>query len=72
MATSPTAEPRGYFSQPLGRTTDVEPPLRDFDSLRNGPIVLGMAATRRLNEIMSTHAGQLPEPPLPLDAFSTE
>jgi hypothetical protein len=72
VATSPTAEPRGFFSQPPGRTTDVEPQIRDFDSLRNGPIVLGLAASARLDDIMSSHAGNLPEPPLPLDAFPSE
>jgi hypothetical protein len=72
VVTSTTAKPIGYFSQPQAHSTDVEPDLRDLDSLRNGPIVLGIAASARLDEIMNTHSGPPPEPPLPLDAFSTE
>jgi len=67
-ATRPTGKPMGFFSQPSTRATEVEPAM-DFDSLRNGPIVLGLAASNRLNEVMSTHAGPPPAPPVSLDGF---
>lgn len=53
----------------LGRRAEadrIEETLRTFDPVHDGPIFLDSAASARLDEIMSSHSGPLPEPPLPL------